>query len=280
VRLSDYNHSSWKRTALPPQHPPHLQLHHTAALLLISGRANLSVELIIERRCGRLADAADAADSDRNTLASQLGAAKGVSMQTERSREALLRELAASDANAAALKARLEEARDEVTTLSQRLMAESEACTKLQSLLETMRSEQHKVELSQMDSGKRSEVYLERAQTAEEAMATLKRQVVALTSAGAASAREIEELKAALAAAAAEAAEAATTRNGADVAGFAMRTAEAEATTQAQARAVAALEAERAALAQQLAVAQVRVFPLPHRVHLSRYHAIKGKGLE
>ena len=118
-----------------------------------------------------------------------------------------------------------------------------------------------------MDSGKRSEVYLERAQTLEEATATLKRQVAALTSAGAASAREIEELKAALAAAAAEAAEASTTRNGTDVAGFAMRTAQAEATTQAQARAVAALEAERAALAQQLAVAQVSVSISAQRPH-------------
>jgi DNA repair exonuclease SbcCD ATPase subunit len=216
----------------------------------------------LTRELHRLADAADSADTDRNTLASQLGAAKGVSLQTERSREALLRELAASDAAAAALKARLEEARGEVATLAQRLAAESDACGKLQALLETVRGEQHKVQVSHADAGKRGEVYLERAHTLEEQTATLRRQVAALTAAGAASSREMEELNTALTAAAAEAAAASVHRHGSDLAGFASRTAQAEATTAAQARAVAALEAERAALAQQLAVSQMEVAEL------------------
>ena len=70
-------------------------------------------------------------------------------MEVERSREAVLRKLAAADANVHMLKTRVDDAVSEKESLTHRLSLECNHARELQSLLEQARSVQHKVELNQ-----------------------------------------------------------------------------------------------------------------------------------
>jgi centrosomal protein CEP135 len=141
----------------------------------------------------------DQMEDERQAMVKELSTAKQVRVETERSREAVMRELAQADASLHMMKSRLSDGSMENEALTHRLHLEQNHVRELETLLASVRTEQHSLAAAQSDLSTRGEVSVARARALEEQNVGLKHQVASLQASRDAADREVEKLQTSIA---------------------------------------------------------------------------------